>query len=289
VDHRTHASPGRLLRMLRFAPVRMGLLYVLLTYLYLAGFFFRGAMTHGPVPSLTASLLNAALMLAAFAGVVYFVERRPVSDLALRGSARELAFGVLLGFGLYAVCVLILVMLGYCRIDGLGTWHALVPGLAVTIATGVYEELWFRGTVFRLIQEWFGSWAALVISAFAFGFVHLSTEGATVRDVTFISIEAGVLLTAAYLLTGRLWLSIGFHATWNFTQGYVFSGSLSGNPAPDGLIKATMNGPELLTGGSFGMEGSVVALLVLTTVGVIMLVKTVQRGHIVPPPWMRKG
>jgi membrane protease YdiL (CAAX protease family) len=278
-----------LLRILHFLPVRLALLYVLLTYLYLAGFFFRGQMAHGALTSLAASLLTCATMVGAYAAVVYFIERRPPSEVALTGGGRQFIFGAMLGFSLYATCVLILVALGYCTIEATGNWQVLVPGIALTLGTGFYEELWFRGAIFRLTEEWFGSWIAIVVSSLVFGFVHLSTEGATVMDVTFISIEAGLLLAAAYMLTRRLWLCIGFHAAWNFTQGSVFSGAVSGTQEPTGLIKTTMHGPELITGGSFGMEASVVALVLLTTTGVVMLVMAIRRGEVRSPLWMRRA
>jgi uncharacterized protein len=276
-----------LLRILHFLPVRLALFYVLLTYLYLAGFFFRGEMAHGALMSLAASLLTCATMVGAYAAVVYFIERRPPSEVALTGGVRQFLFGALLGFSLYATCVLILVALGFCTIEATGNWQVLVPGLALTLGTGFYEELWFRGAIFRLTEEWFGSWIAIAVSSLVFGFVHLSTEGATVMGVTFISIEAGLLLAAAYMLTRRLWLCIGFHAAWNFTQGSVFSGAVSGTQEPTGLIKTTMHGPDLITGGTFGMEASVIALVLLTTIGVVVLVLAIRRGEVKSPMWMR--
>lgn len=89
------------------------------------------------------------------------------------------------------------------------------------------------------------------------------------------------------MLTGRLWLSIGFHVAWNYTQSAIFSGVVSGNEASQGLIRSTIKGPDFLTGGSFGVESSVLALLVCTTTGVVMLVMATRRGKIVPPIWKR--
>jgi membrane protease YdiL (CAAX protease family) len=286
----TDSNSRPLLRILHFMPIRMGLLYVLLSYLYLSGFFFRGTMAHGPWSSLAASLLTCAIMVAAYAGVVYFVERRPATELALTGQGgREFLSGAMLGSVLYAACVLVLVALGYGRIEYTGAWHVVLPGLALAIGTGFYEELWFRGGVFRLTEEWFGSWIAIIVSSLVFGFVHLSTEGATVMDVTYISIEAGLLLAAAYMLTRRLWLSIGFHAAWNFTQSSVFSGAVSGTAQPTELIETTMTGPDFVTGGSFGMEASIVTLVLMTTVGIVMLAMAVRRGEVRPPRWRRRA
>jgi hypothetical protein len=89
------------------------------------------------------------------------------------------------------------------------------------------------------------------------------------------------------MLTRRLWLSMSFHVSWNFTQSAIFSGAVSGNDAQEGLIRGTMTGPDWLTGGSFGVESSVLALVLCTGTGIVMLVMAARRGTIVPPLWKR--
>jgi membrane protease YdiL (CAAX protease family) len=283
-------DPNRSLwqRILHFAPTRMALLYWMLSYLYLAAFFYRTSFTHGPLQAVVATMTACATMLIVYAGLVFYIERRTVSELALRPMVRELGLGLLLGFGLYSMCMLILMALGNYRIDGVRDWHILLVGIATPLATGVFEELVFRGGVFRLTQEWFGSWVALIVSSLVFGFVHWDAEGATLQGLISISIWAGLLLSATYLLTGRLWLGIGLHVAWNYTQGTVYSGIVSGNAPPNGFFDSTLQGSEWLTGGAFGVEASLVALAVCDTVGVLMLVKAVQLGRIVPPPWKRQ-
>ena len=80
---------------------------------------------------------------------------------------------------------------------------------------------------------------------------------------------------------------VGHLAAWNYFQSAVFSGIVSGSATDPGLLKATIEGPELLTGGSFGMERSVIALVLCTTTGVILLMIAIRRGHIMPPMWKR--
>lgn len=278
-----------LLRAVRFAPTRMALLYLSLTYLYLSGFFFRGAFTHGPLQNVMASMVACVMMLVLYTFIVNITERRPVTELSVQHPAgREFGLGLLLGFGLYSACILVLTLLGNYRIDSVGQWQILLAGIAAPLATGVFEELLFRGGLFRLAEEWFGSWAALVISSLVFGFDHYDAEGVTLQGLFSISTWAGLLLTATYLLTRRLWLGIGLHAAWNYTQGAVYSGIVSGNAPPDGFLKSTLQGPQWLTGGTFGVEASPVALLICSGVGLWMLVKAKQRGNITPPPWQRK-
>ena len=181
------SNPSLWLRILRFAPTRMALLYVTLAYLYLSGFFFRGAFTHGPLQALAATVVAGAMMLTLYANVVVFIERRTVTELTLPPMGRELGLGLLLGFGLYSVCMLILMALGNYRIDGLHDWHILLTGMSAALATGVFEELVFRGGLFRLSQEWFGTWAALVISSLVFGFAHADADGATLQGLVSVS------------------------------------------------------------------------------------------------------
>lgn len=113
---------------------------------------------------------------------------------------------------------------------------------------------------------------------------------ATLMGAIFISVEAGVLLAAAYMLTRQLWMSMGFHIAWNYTQSGIFSGTVSGGYAEPGLIKPVIDGLVLLTGGTFGVESSGVAFVLCTATGVVLLVMAVQRGHVVAPfCWPRNG
>ena len=241
---------------------------------------------------LTGFAIAVALALVAMAIYVAWgrlIERRAVSELSLPGFVPEWAVGALIGAGLYAGCVLILMMLGMYRVEGLNPLSFMSPAIAMAVKSSVFEELVFRGVLFRSVEQMAGSWIAIVISALVFGFLHLLNPGSTIGGAAYIAIEAGPLLAAAYLVTRRLWIAIGFHMAWNFTQSGVFSGSVSGAFEQPGLLKAVIEGPELLTGGKFGMEASIVALLVCTTTGIVMLIAAVRRGNIVQPSWKRRG
>ena len=276
-----------LLRLARIAPVRLVLLTALLFYMYLSGHLFRGSFAHGAIADLAVVLWMIALTLVLYVGFVYVVEQREASELAVPGMGRQLGLGLLMGAGTYTACVAVLMALGHYRVDGFNSPYILLAALWFAVSSGFFEELFFRGVVMRIGSEMFGSWAGLVISSLVFGLVHLNNEGSTWQGALFIAVEAGSLLGAAYLLTGRLWLGMGWHMAWNFTQSAVFSGITSGNEPASGLVKATISGPELLTGGSFGMEASIIAFLFCIATAIVMLVMAVKRGKVVPPPWRR--
>jgi hypothetical protein len=216
-----------------------------------------------------------------------FLERRAVTELALPGAGRDIGLGLLMGAVLYSACVVVLIALGEYRIQGLNPVTFLIPALAMAIKSGIFEELIFRGVLLRSVEDMAGTWAAVIVSSAAFGLVHLMNPDATMGGALYISIEAGLLLAGAYLLTRRLWLCIGFHMGWNYVQSAVFSGIVSGAVNEPGLLRAVIEGPDLFTGGNFGMERSIFALIFCTAAGIVMLVLARRLGHILPPPWMR--
>jgi membrane protease YdiL (CAAX protease family) len=287
-DTQTDSKPSLFLRVLQFPLTRLLLFSFALFYVYVSGAKFLETLTN-PMQRLAGSTAVAANLLFVYVSLVYLVERRPVSELALPRKGRELGIGVLLGFGLYTTCVLIAMALGLYRIEGFNGWQALLPSLWVTPLAPVFEELLFRGVVFRILEEVLGGWLALVLSSVAFGLVHSGNPGETFAGVAAIAIVFGPMLAAPYMLTRRLWLGIGLHGAWNFTMGLIFSGAVSGNGTPNGLFKTTFQGSELLTGGNAGMEGSLIAILVATIATVLMLIPVVQRGNIVPPVWKRQA
>lgn len=287
-DDRDHET-GLLLRIAQAPPVRLAVLGGGLFLLMGTSSGFLVKFAASPVLRAVVAAGMVALALAFYVGFVRLVEQRPASELSLTGAGREIGSGLMVGAGLYTLCVLILMVPGIYRIEGLNSWAYLLPAVAMALSTGFLEELLFRGALFRIVEEWLGSWISLLVSSFVFGFVHLLNPAATLTGALFISIEAGLLLAAAYMLTRRLWLSIGFHFAWNYTQSAIFSGIVSGNEAAPGLIKPTISGPVLLTGGSFGLEASVVAFALCTATGVALLVAAVRRGNVVQPFWRRAG
>ena len=283
------AAPGLVRRILRSPPVRILVLGFVLVMMMTLNTDVMVSYAGEPLKAVAHVVALAVAGFAIYIGYAHLVEQRPISELALPGMGRELGTGMLIGVGLYTACVLILIGLGIYRVEGLNPLGFMVPAIAMAVSSAVYEELLFRGVVFGSVEAWFGSWAALVVSSLVFGLTHLVNPEGTVEGALFIAVEAGILLAAAYMLTRRLWVSMGFHAAWNYTQSAIFSGIVSGNEASQGLIRSAVQGPELLTGGKFGLESSVLALVLCTTTGVVMLVMAVRRGRIVPPIWRRRS
>jgi hypothetical protein len=161
----------------------------------------------------------------------------------------------------------------------------LTQPLAVMIFIGVVEEVIGRGIIFRITEESLGSWPAIAISALVFGLAHIPGEGAGMMAISN-TVVAGAFFAAAYVLTRRLWLCIGIHVAWNYTMGSIFSIAVSGNEST-GWLLGRLTGPEWLTGGSYGLEASILTLVSLLIVGGWFLWLARQRGHFVAARWRR--
>jgi uncharacterized protein len=278
------AAPKFWARVLRFPLTRiaLGILSIAVPFA-LVSVPLNLLVTDKPLRRLGALLL-AGIVLGSYWGYVRIVEKRVAVELSGTLAIRELGLGLVLGALLLAITIGILAALGEYQVTGNNGWQPMLAILPGCILAGVLEEVLIRGIVFRILELSLGSWIALGISAAIFGVLHLLNPGATFLNAATISIEAGVLLAAAYMFTRRLWLCIGIHIAWNFTQGGVFSVAVSGGSAK-GLLQATMVGPDWLTGGIFGVEASIVALAVCSSAGVILIIAAVKAGHIVQPFW----
>jgi membrane protease YdiL (CAAX protease family) len=223
---------------------------------------------------LIVSVLVAYLVYWAY---VRMVERRPVTELSGPGALRELGIGVLIGAALVAATVGIMWLLGYYRVTQANAWTVAFALLANDGAGAFVVEIILRGIVFRITEERLGTWLALAISALLFALLHLASPTATVTSAILAGLEGGILLSVAYALTRRLWLPIGIHFAWDFSQDVLVSAN--------GLVRPNLTGPSLLSGGDSGIEGSILALLLCLMISAYLMLLARQRGHIVQPSW----
>jgi len=238
--------------------------------------------------SIVFDVVTAIILVALYKLVIRHLGERKRDDLRLSGSARPLALGVVGGLVLFSAVVAVAAALGVYRITGEGDATDLVPALILSaIFPAISEEMIFRGILFRWIEEFGGSWAALLLTSAFFGAVHLANPNATPLAAIGIAFEAGVMLGGAYMLTRSLWLAMGLHAAWNFAQGEIYDIPVSGTPV-HGLVTARLSGPPLLTGNGFGLEASVIAMLIATLFGVWLVWRAAKDGEVVKPWWVRR-
>ena len=229
----------------------------------------------------------AVLCLATYIAAARLIERRIPTELAANRALPEGAAGIAIGIVLFGVVMAVLLAAGVYHPVGWGTTSGLANGLFFAVLAGIMEEILFRGLLFRLSSKIVGTWGALIFTAGLFGLAHTLNPGATISSSVAIALEAGVLLGAAYAATQRLWVPIGLHAGWNFTEGSLFGMTLSGNNMGVGLLRGSLSGPRILTGGEFGPEASIVAVLVCLAAALFFLWRMVKLHRAEPAMWSK--
>lgn len=294
MDQITHPAagnpPSMLRRIIAFPLTLLVLGFVWIAVLAIGtaqAYELLGFARNTPEKTLGAVIMAAAVILG-YKAFKRWVERAPDAELPLAGALPELAAGIAIGGALFSLMTGIVWLLGGIEFLGVRGSGQIWTMLAIAIVSGVVEETLFRGIVLRHLEVLIGTWGALALTSALFGFLHITNDDATWWSSLAISLEAGILLGAAYLLTRRLWLAIGIHAAWNFTQGWVFSVPVSGGDAPLGLLITRRIGPDWLTGGDFGLEASVIAMLVATGAGLLLLRHVVNKGGLIAPIWQRR-
>ena len=272
-DWRGVLQPGRLLwlRSLVWA-VTLVALMVLQGYPRKFLAHWAGLPGDGPLNMITLTV-GVAMLLAVYAGAVHYGEQRRVDELAPRRLIVEVGAGFAGAAVLFSFVIALLIAFNCYRFDGFTGFEPPWTAIKFAVGPGVIEELLFRGILMRLIWEAFGLMPALVVSSAAFGLAHIFNPNANIVSAVAIMVEAGLMLGALYAASGRLWLSIGAHAGWNFTQGYVFGANVSGQDTGGHLFHVTAQPgvSDLLTGGGFGPEASIPGALVATAAGVLLL------------------
>ena len=224
--------------------------------------------------------LWALVAIGLYAGLVILGEKRQPSELELQPALPELGAGLVIGAAMMSVAVALMWAAGGITI-GVEPMRDPLRALALSIQSGVMEEITFRLIVLRLIWRAFGLEVALALSAILFGAAHIANPNASWFAAFAIAIEAGVMLAGFYILTGRIWAAIGVHAGWNFTQGWIYGAAVSGTSGFEGgplNVEPVHGVSEVISGGGFGPEASFAGLLVGTGVGALTLWLAWKRG-----------
>lgn len=231
---------------------------------------------------LAAIFAGSAGMLGSYAIAVRLAEQRAVPEVGLRYLLQDTAVGVIIGTALIAAIV---------SAQWAGGWVTITPSqisayaepLKQAIQSGVIEEVLIRIIIFRLLWRAAGVIPALVLTAMLFGALHLSNPDATIFSAACLFAGEGIG-AGLYLLTGRVWMSIGMHAGWNFAQGWIFGSAVSGldDFAGGPLLTRPVGGvPEYLSGGGFGAESSLAALIISLLASLLFLSLAWHRGQFV--------
>ena len=214
-------------------------------------------------------LFSFVIILFLFIFWVKIIEKNALSSLGFvkRNWLKYLVWGILLSLLQMGVIALVY------QVGGIGTFElnelSLEPILFILgllpfwLLQGGTEEVATRGWLLTRIAARTNLPLAIGISSSLFGILHLGNAGVTFLSVLNIILD-GVLAALLLIYTDSIWLVVAQHGTWNYVQGNLLGFQVSGTGADASIFSFTMgSGPDWLTGGAFGAEGSIITTLVL--------------------------
>ena len=198
------------------------------------------------------------------------LRRQPLAAVGLRldlAWARGAFAGAALGSALILAVAGLIALSGGVRfhLDPARSVRALAMGAWAFTWVALLEELLFRGFVFQRLVDGIGRWPGLLAMAALFALAHWGNpgmEGPTLAWASIDTVLGALLLGLAYLRTGSLALPIGIHFGWNWAQGALLGFDVSGFGQAGWLLPEMLGGPQWLSGGAFGPEASIFAVLV---------------------------
>lgn len=213
------------------------------------------------------------------------IDKRDLKSLGFKWtdtSLKDLLFGFFLSAAMAGVFFGLLLMFGLINFEGIQfeatnfsavsyiefisvlTLGSLALMLLEHILVGYWEELVFRGYLFRNMVDGMGLKISIIVSCLIYGLLHSTNPNATLLSSGII-VVFGFMRIYGLLTTKVLWLSMGMHMGWNFFQGPIFGFGASGHKHT-ALFVHTPNGADFLTGGAFGPEGSLLIVPILFAV-----------------------
>ena len=212
-------------------------------------------------------------------------ERRSISEFAIQYAGRENILGFIAGGLLVGSIILVLLISESISFTVLNPLTIIFKPLILFILLALGEEIIFRGILYRITEQSLGTWIALIISAFLFGIVHITNDHADFLGILSAAL-AGVMFGVLYTISGRLWYPLAIHIGWNFFQ-YFFGLPVSGMDDFEYFMDASRDGPVWFVGGGFGIENSVLTILMILGLSAFLIYRIRITGKYIKPFWKK--
>jgi uncharacterized protein len=222
--------------------------------------------------------VSIIVLLAAYYYLFRFYDKRKITELSIKYLLKEMFGGFLFGFFSISLSIFILYLLGYYQAISISTTHYSIKFFTVLMFAALVEDLFHRGLIIRVCDNWLGTNLTLVIGMLV-EMQHIFNPNSNLLSL-FLYMIWGFTMAMMFIYTKRIWLPFFFHLGWNFSQPF-YGSNLSGLNDMGSIIQSKFNGPELLTGGAFGIENSIITLSFLLFIGIALYYLAKKEGKIV--------
>lgn len=237
--------------------------------------------------NLTNSIIGIIqIVTALFSYILLFrwYKRRKITELSIASFKKYAWKGFFIGLVLQSLSVAVMYAAGNYTIVHVSGIASLLPGLITAAVAGFVAEIIIRGLLFRLVEEMAGTVITIVLFIILFFILHITGTNATFLSAITTALQAGLLLSAAYVYSRSLWFPIFLHFAWDFAGPGIYGGINPGITINSSLLTAKITGHALLTGGQSGPGNSIQSAIFCIITGLLLLSK---REHFIKPCWRK--
>lgn len=178
--------------------------------------------------------------------------------LSIKKRSKDILYGLLAGLGMMSTGSCLLYFSGNLTYESISfNFIGLLQAILLFVFVSINEEVLVRAYILRNMMKSMNKYIALALSSILFMALHLLNPGLSIVAILNLFL-AGILLGIGYIFTKNLWFPLALHFSWNFFQGPIFGFEISGVNT-DSFLSHRLQGSDLLTGGRFGLEGSLLA------------------------------
>lgn len=191
--------------------------------------------------------------------IIVFNERAMWRNFVLTFSTKEFLFGCLLALIILTPVIICLAAFQTITIQPQPNNNFLFQLVSFTLVA-LIEELLNRGFILETLKNKYSPLFAIIASSLIFALLHIFNDHLSIIGMINLTLS-GVIFSLLYLRSGNLWAAIGMHFFWNVFQGPIFGFNVSGNEGDSFLAIEYLSSTDIITGGAFGLEGSILLVL----------------------------
>jgi membrane protease YdiL (CAAX protease family) len=233
------------------------------------------------------AIIESLLAVACYILLFRYYEQRQIKELSASTFLKNAVTGFFSGLILQSLVILVIYLAGRYAVVQVNPVSFLLPAFGYAFTAGFVAEILLRGVLFRLTEEKTGTVPALIIFTMLFGILHVNSEGATAVSICATAIQAGLLLSAAYVYSRSLWLPVFLHFAWDFAEPGIYGGINPGINTEKSLLYSKITGSYLLTGGEAGPGNSVQSAILCLMASLLFLWLAKRKGNFIKPWWKK--
>jgi uncharacterized protein len=212
--------------------------------------------------------ISLLVLLISYYYLFRLYDKREITELSTKYLFKEMFGGFSFGFFTISLSIFILYILGYYQAISISTAQYPIKFFTVLLFAALVEDLFHRGLIVRVCENWLGTHLTLVIAMLVELQQHFYNPNFNLFS-HFLTLTWGFTMAMMFVYTKRIWLPFFFHIGWNFSQPFY------------GSNLSKFNGPELITGGAVGIEDSIITLSFLLFIGIALYYLAKREGKIV--------